>query len=383
MAGKDVKDERSGSVSTFLQKVLAMVEEPESSELVSWTPNGESFRVYDPVPFAKEVLPRFFKHCNFSSFVRQLNMYDFHKVMEVQSGALSTGRSKEWEFVHPNFKRGQPQLLSLVKRKAGTTESSKPKSESIKRVMNEVQAMQEQQEVVSQKLEHLDTDNRILWNEMVKLKNRHQQQQQTINRILYFLSSIYSSDSLPGTLRDGDDALTLQSGQSQSLQNSANLQSLRVNSMQQPSSYANIATEPLIDYGAVSSVPNGSGIMSLGNGSALGSTFTGLQTDQSYNNIRNSLNPSPSSSISQQQSIPQSTVIGQTSPFGETQNIGVGGGLNRSTGRGQNPGLVTQKGGLGQPNNYGSGSLGGYQEGTNLNYQDFSLPGMGLPDVKP
>lgn len=36
--------------------------------------NGTSFHVFDQGRFAKEVLPKYFKHNNMASFVRQLNM---------------------------------------------------------------------------------------------------------------------------------------------------------------------------------------------------------------------------------------------------------------------------------------------------------------------
>eukprot|EP00123_Amoebidium_parasiticum_P012784 comp21574_c0_seq1/m.30145 comp21574_c0_seq1/g.30145 ORF comp21574_c0_seq1/g.30145 comp21574_c0_seq1/m.30145 type:complete len:392 (-) comp21574_c0_seq1:192-1367(-) len=201
-------------VSTFLQKLLAMVEDHTCDHLISWSPDGNSFRVHDPVTFAKEVLPKFFKHNNFSSFVRQLNMYDFHKVLDVQQGALATG-PQEWEFANAKFKRGQLALLSQVKRKAGTTDTAKPKSESLKRVLQDMQMMQEQQSVIQEKLEHLDSDNKNIWGEMSKLKSRHQLQQQTINRILYFLTSIYAPDRLVGKdksrlmLQGDDDTVTI------------------------------------------------------------------------------------------------------------------------------------------------------------------------------
>ena len=39
--------------------------------------NGNSFHVFDQGRFSKEVLPKFFKHNNMASFVRQLNMCEY------------------------------------------------------------------------------------------------------------------------------------------------------------------------------------------------------------------------------------------------------------------------------------------------------------------
>lgn len=94
----------------FLTKLYALVQDPSTVDLVSWVPRDEpsatSFTVHKPSEFARDVLPRHFKHNNFSSFVRQLNQYGFHKQ-----------DPDRWTFAHDNFRRGRADLLSKISRR--------------------------------------------------------------------------------------------------------------------------------------------------------------------------------------------------------------------------------------------------------------------------
>jgi len=63
------------AVPPFVAKTFELVEDPATDGVVSWGAARNSFVVRDPHAFAAELLPRRFKHANFSTFLRQLSTY--------------------------------------------------------------------------------------------------------------------------------------------------------------------------------------------------------------------------------------------------------------------------------------------------------------------
>ena len=103
--------------TAFIHKLYSMLEDRTIRHLISWSDNHDSFVMSPSNEFSK-VLAQYFKHTNISSFVRQLNMYGFHKVSDV----FHTGspESALWEFKHGNgnFKKGDLMGLREIKRRA-------------------------------------------------------------------------------------------------------------------------------------------------------------------------------------------------------------------------------------------------------------------------
>ena len=64
----------------FLLKLYEILSKEEYSKIIHWSQNGSYIVITNIHLLAKKILPIYFNHQNYSSFVRQLNMYNFHKI---------------------------------------------------------------------------------------------------------------------------------------------------------------------------------------------------------------------------------------------------------------------------------------------------------------
>ncbi|XP_070238683.1 heat shock factor protein 1 isoform X4 [Bos mutus] len=194
------------NVPAFLTKLWTLVSDPDTDALICWSPSGNSFHVLDQGQFAKEVLPKYFKHSNMASFVRQLNMYGFRKVVHIEQGGLVKPERDDTEFQHPCFLRGQEQLLENIKRKVTSvstlrSEDIKIRQDSVTKLLTDVQLMKGKQESMDSKLLAMKHENEALWREVASLRQKHAQQQKVVNKLIQFLISLVQSNRILGVKR--------------------------------------------------------------------------------------------------------------------------------------------------------------------------------------
>lgn len=230
------------SSETWLTEHRSFLDESKNTELIRWSDDGNSFIVLDEDEFARTLIPELFKHNNYASFVRQLNMYGFHKKVGLSDNSMRASERKNKspsEYANPYFKRGHPDLLWLISKpknaaghaskssKGGArvktedadendlddfaeeggpvsrdergrpnqlslrTDSSMPQDQ-LAGVYRELQAIRQQQSIISGTISRLRKEHEQLYSQAANFQEQHTRHENSINAILTFLATVYN-----------------------------------------------------------------------------------------------------------------------------------------------------------------------------------------------
>jgi len=105
-------------VPPFLTKLHALMSDESTNDIAGWSTAGTEICVHNSGVFAKQLLPRYFKHNKLGSFQQQLNIYDFKR----ETGVTYLNASIVWK--HPNFQRDRKELLVHIKPRRSHSQAS-------------------------------------------------------------------------------------------------------------------------------------------------------------------------------------------------------------------------------------------------------------------
>ena len=106
---------KSSAVPPFLEKLHNMLSNEGLDEYIAWNPDGTSVIVKKVAEFSKVVLPLYFKHDKFTSFLRQMNMYNFYTTRQMPNMR---------QFSNPLFRKNAKDGIKNIKRKRAAPPAS-------------------------------------------------------------------------------------------------------------------------------------------------------------------------------------------------------------------------------------------------------------------
>lgn len=240
IAKRDAQAKRK-QIPPFVQKLSSFLDNNKNTNLIRWSDDGNSFIVLDEDEFARTLIPELFKHNNYASFVRQLNMYGFHKKVGLSDNSMKASEAKAKapsEYYNKYFKRGRSELLWLIQKpknppgntkrkrdddgKQGDSDEDRkyadagggigqgggfgeenvavrnntemaviPRAE-YNSLRTEVRTLQQQQKVISTVLAQIRRNNDNLYQQATAFQTLHDRHENSINAILTFLATFYN-----------------------------------------------------------------------------------------------------------------------------------------------------------------------------------------------
>lgn len=189
------------SVSAFISKTYEILEDNQFPDIVDWNLEGTAIVIKKPTEFAQKVLSIYFKHKNLTSFVRQLNMYNFHK---------QRTHKIEHVYSHELFQRDKKYLLEQIKRKNQDQlllDSDEPMEEpepidpnqDLASLLQEKQALKRFNMQASTKINNLEGKIQDLLVQNQGLKDQIAQQDERDKILLSLMANILKKYGIPPT----------------------------------------------------------------------------------------------------------------------------------------------------------------------------------------
>ncbi|ETN44684.1 uncharacterized protein HMPREF1541_10354 [Cyphellophora europaea CBS 101466] len=234
VAKREAQSKRK-QIPPFVQKLNSFLEDGKNTDLIRWSDDGNSFIVLDEDEFAKTLIPELFKHNNYASFVRQLNMYGFHKKVGLSDNSMRASERKNKspsEYSNPYFRRGHQDLLWLIQKpknaptKKGKKADAEQADEDIdeyvediqppvsavrprpqlalsqgdnalspeqfQSIQRELQTIKHQQAQIQRMMAELRREQETLYSQAGNFQNQHTRHENSINAILTFLATVYN-----------------------------------------------------------------------------------------------------------------------------------------------------------------------------------------------
>ena len=79
MIGNKRTRTKNKKTESFLSKLFDILNDVNYNKIISWDKEGNKIIIFDVVKLCNEILPKFYKHRKYASFIRQLNLYGFRK----------------------------------------------------------------------------------------------------------------------------------------------------------------------------------------------------------------------------------------------------------------------------------------------------------------
>lgn len=182
----------------FLFKLYDILNDNESNDIINWSSDDKSIIITNVNMLCNKVLPKYYKHTNYSSFVRQLNIYGFNKRKDLQ-------KNKEGEcYIHEKFNKNisKQQIMEitkqtkriklfskLIKNKENKCDDSKDliindKDDLLKYLINKVMENKKYLNGLKNEVSKLRDKNNNLYEKLKKIKDNFNGHKILLNKFL-------------------------------------------------------------------------------------------------------------------------------------------------------------------------------------------------------